>query len=245
MKKSFLKTVAMVIASVLCVGIFPFSFGCAQTEETPEIYLTVSDNIKNNSFAMGRDYEPRERILTYYYSDSYLYFKTQAFDKYNNKYLGDSYTLFDETAIHLTELGTHVLWQIYPIDEDRVIWFKLTVRVIMVPTVKIQADDTCISSVENVRYVYKYNGEKQYPKFIDVFDPHISTVTPRLTLELMPYIYNIITEGGEEKEVFKDVGVYRFSILIPDTIYGTDDDGVHIDYYDIVRIENIIIKIVE
>ena len=66
MKKSFLKTVAMVIAIVLCVGIFPFSFGCAKTEETPEIYLTVSDNIKNNSFAMGRDYEPHERILTYY-----------------------------------------------------------------------------------------------------------------------------------------------------------------------------------
>ena len=138
MKKSFLKTVAMVIASVLCVGIFPFSFGCAKTDKPdstdesesdfPSIYLKVTDN-KGNTFYMGKDGDSHEKFLIYDYSTTNLHFKTEQFYQNGEKYLRSRLFSFDQITVDCTKPGNQTLWQVYPLKDGYAIWFKLTIHV--------------------------------------------------------------------------------------------------------------------
>lgn len=134
MKKFFsIKSFVIFFAAILCVCMFPLSFGCAETEENssniPDIYIKVTDN-KGNTFYMGKDGSSHEKFISYEYSyDEKLRFETEAFYQNGEKYIGENYINFDRITINMSEPGNQTLWQIYPIENDYAVCFKLTVQV--------------------------------------------------------------------------------------------------------------------
>ena len=94
----------------------------------------------------------------------------------------------------------------------------------------------------NKRYVYKYNGERQRPKYFKAYDPDY----PELLiakLEVDAYARNVeIVEGAETNRNFTDVGIYKFDLSVKAPSYGIGGDGGH---YAQTFIEDIIIEIIK
>ena len=251
-QNSITKILICLFALVLALGVCGSFVGCQSNEDEGKnslnrIYLQVFDN-QGNNFYLGKDNTTHEKDLEYEYKSDELKFTTKAFYENGEECLAQTFISFKQNTIHLDEPGVYNIQQIYKDTNDLDIIFKLNITVKEqpdtrpVPRIEILPDENCVSYEMNKRYVYKYNGERQRPKYFKAYDPDY----PELLiakLEVDAYARNVeIVEGAETNRNFTDVGIYKFDLSVKAPSYGIGGDGGH---YAIVWIKGIIIEIVK
>ena len=251
-QNSITKILICLFALVLALGVCGSFVGCQSNEEEKKnslnrIYLQVFDN-QGNNFYLGKDNTTHEKDLEYEYKSDELKFTTKAFYENGEECLAQTFISFKQNTIHLDEPGVYNIQQIYKDTNDLDIIFKLNITVKEqpdtrpVPRIEILPDENCVSYEMNKRYVYKYNGERQRPKYFKAYDPDY----PELLiakLEVDAYARNVeIVEGAETNRNFTDVGIYKFDLSVKAPSYGIGGDGGH---YAQTFIEDIIIEIVK
>ena len=251
-QNSITKILICLFALVLALGVCGSFVGCQSNEDEGKnslnrIYLQVFDN-QGNNFYLGKDNTTHEKDLEYEYKSDELKFTTKAFYENGEECLAQTFISFKQNTIHLDEPGVYNIQQIYKDTNDLDIIFKLNITVKElpdtrpVPRIEILPDENCVSYEMNKRYVYKYNGERQRPKYFKAYDPDY----PELLiakLEVDAYARNVeIVEGAETNRNFTDVGIYKFDLSVKAPSYGIGGEGGH---YAIVWIKGIIIEIVK
>ena len=251
-QNSITKILICLFALVLGLGICSSFAGCQSNEDEGKnslnrIYLQVFDN-QGNNFYLGKDNTTHEKDLEYEYKSDELKFTTKAFYENGEECLAQTFISFKQNTIHLDEPGVYNIQQIYKDTNDLDIIFKLNITVKEqpdtrpVPRIEILPDENCVSYEMNKRYVYKYNGERQRPKYFKAYDPDY----PELLiakLEVDAYARNVeIVEGAETNRNFTDVGIYKFDLSVKAPSYGIGGDGQH---YAPAKIFDIIIEIIE
>ncbi len=251
-QNSITKILICLFALVLALGVCGSFVGCQSNEDEGKnslnrIYLQVFDN-QGNNFYLGKDNTTHEKDLEYEYKSDELKFTTKAFYENGEECLAQTFISFRQNTIHLDEPGVYNIQQIYKDTNDLDIIFKLNITVKEqpdtrpVPRIEILPDENCASYEMNKRYVYKYNGERQRPKYFKAYDPDY----PELLiakLEVDAYARNVeIVEGAETNRNFTDVGIYKFDLSVKAPSYGIGGEGGH---YAIVWIKGIIIEIVK
>ena len=251
-QNSITKILICLFALVLALGVCGSFVGCQSNEDEGKnslnrIYLQVFDN-QGNNFYLGKDNTTHEKDLEYEYKSDELKFTTKAFYENGEECLAQTFISFKQNTIHLDEPGVYNIQQIYKDTDDLDIIFKLNITVKElpdtrpVPRIEILPDENCVSYEMNKRYVYKYNGERQRPKYFKAYDPDY----PELLiakLEVDAYARNVeIVEGAETNRNFTDVGIYKFDLSVKAPSYGIGGEGGH---YAIVWIKGIIIEIVK
>lgn len=251
-QNSITKILICLFALVLALGVCGSFVGCQSNEDEGKnslnrIYLQVFDN-QGNNFYLGKDNTTHEKDLEYEYKSDELKFTTKAFYENGEECLAQTFISFKQNTIHLDEPGVYNIQQIYKDTNDLDIIFKLNITVKEqpdtrpVPRIEILPDENCISYEMNKRYVYKYNGERQRPKYFKAYDPDY----PELLiakLEVDAYARNVeIVEGAETNRNFTDVGIYKFDLSVKAPSYGIGGDGGH---YAQTFIEDIIIEIIK
>ena len=251
------KIVKKVIVSILILALGLSIFGCFAGCQSGEngienslqfIYLQVSDN-QGNVFYLGKDNTTHEKDLEYEYKSDDLKFTAEAFYENGEKCLQQTLISFRQNTIRLDEPGQYQIQQIYQDSDGGLdVIFKLNIMVKEepdtrpVPIIEILPDENCISYEMNKRYVYKYNGERQRPKYFKAYDPE----HPELliaTLSVDGYAGNVeIVEGAETNRNFTDVGIYKFDLYINAPNYNIGDGD---SFYAKARIDDIIIEIIE
>lgn len=251
-QNSITKILICLFALVLALGVCGSFVGCQSNEDEGKnslnrIYLQVFDN-QGNNFYLGKDNTTHEKDLEYEYKSDELKFTTKAFYENGEECLAQTFISFKQNTIHLDEPGVYNIQQIYKDTDDLDIIFKLNITVKElpdtrpVPRIEILPDENCVSYEMNKRYVYKYNGERQRPKYFKAYDPDY----PELLiakLEVDAYARNVeIVEGAETNRNFTDVGIYKFDLSVKAPSYGIGGDGGH---YAQTFIEDIIIEIIK
>lgn len=251
-QNSITKILICLFALVLALGVCGSFVGCQSNEDEGKnslnhIYLQVFDN-QGNNFYLGKDNTTHEKDLEYEYKSDELKFTTKAFYENGEECLAQTFISFKQNTIHLDEPGVYNIQQIYKDTNDLDIIFKLNITVKElpdtrpVPRIEILPDENCVSYEMNKRYVYKYNGERQRPKYFKAYDPDY----PELLiakLEVDAYARNVeIVEGAETNRNFTDVGIYKFDLSVKAPSYGIGGDGGH---YAQTFIEDIIIEIIK
>lgn len=252
-KRNYLiKILIYLLAAVFCFGMFGCFVGCQSDENGREnslqfIYLQVSDN-QGNVFYLGKDNTTHEKDLEYEYKSDDLKFTAEAYYENGEKCLQQTLISFRQNTIRLDEPGQYQIQQIYQDSDGLDVIFKLNITVKEepdtrpVPIIEILPDENCISYEMNKRYVYKYNGERQRPKYFKAYDPE----HPELliaTLSVDGYAGNVeIVEGAETNRNFTDVGVYKFDLYINAPSHNIGDGD---SFYAKARIDDIIIEIIE
>ena len=251
-QNSITKILICLFALVLALGVCGSFVGCQSNEDEGKnslnrIYLQVFDN-QGNNFYLGKDNTTHEKDLEYEYKSDELKFTTKAFYENGEECLAQTFISFKQNTIHLDEPGVYNIQQIYKDTNDLDIIFKLNITVKElpdtrpVPRIEILPDENCVSYEMNKRYVYKYNGERQRPKYFKAYDPE----HPELliaTLSVDGYAGNVeIVEGAETNRNFTDVGIYKFDLYINAPNYNIGDGD---SFYAKARIDDIIIEIIE
>ena len=251
-QNSITKILICLFALVLALGVCGSFVGCQSNEDEGKnslnrIYLQVFDN-QGNNFYLGKDNTTHEKDLEYEYKSDELKFTTKAFYENGEECLAQTFISFKQNTIHLDEPGVYNIQQIYKDTDDLDIIFKLNITVKElpdtrpVPRIEILPDENCVSYEMNKRYVYKYNGERQRPKYFKAYDPDY----PELLiakLEVDAYARNVeIVEGAETNRNFTDVGIYKFDLSVKAPSYGIGGDGGH---YAQTFIEDIIVEIIK
>ena len=231
-KRNYLiKIFIYLLATVFCFGIFGCFAGCQSSENGREnslqfIYLRVSDN-QGNIFYLGKDNTTHVKDLEYEYKSDDLKFTAEAYYENGEKCTQQTFISFRQITIHLDEPGVYQIQQIYQDPDGGLdVIFKLNITVKEkpdtrpVPVIEILPDENCVSYEMNKRYVYKYNGERQRPKYFKAYDPD----HPELliaTLEVDRCAGNVENvEGAETNRNFTDVGVYKFDLYVNVPNYG-------------------------
>ena len=251
-QNSITKILICLFALVLALGVCGSFVGCQSNEDEGKnslnrIYLQVFDN-QGNNFYLGKDNTTHEKDLEYEYKSDELKFTTKAFYENGEECLAQTFISFKQNTIHLDEPGVYNIQQIYKDTNDLDIIFKLNITVKEqpdtrpVPRIEILPDENCVSYEMNKRYVYKYNGERQRPKYFKAYDPE----HPELliaTLSVDGYAGNVeIVEGAETNRNFTDVGIYKFDLYINAPSHNIGDGD---SFYAKARIDDIIIEIIE
>ena len=251
-QNSITKILICLFALVLALGVCGSFVGCQSNEDEGKnslnrIYLQVFDN-QGNNFYLGKDNTTHEKDLEYEYKSDELKFTTKAFYENGEECLAQTFISFKQNTIHLDEPGVYNIQQIYKDTNDLDIIFKLNITVKEqpdtrpVPRIEILPDENCVSYEMNKRYVYKYNGERQRPKYFKAYDPDY----PELLiakLEVDAYARNVeIVEGAETNRNFTDVGIYKFDLSVKAPSYGIGGDG---GQYAQPFSEDIIIEIIK
>ena len=252
-QNSITKILICLFALVLALGVCGSFVGCQSDENGREnslqfIYLQVSDN-QGNTFYLGKDNTTHEKDLEYEYKLGDLKFTAEAYYESGEKCTQHTFISFRQNTIHLDEPGEYQIQQIYHDPDGGLdVIFKLNITVKEqpdprpVPIIEILPDENCVSYEMNKRYVYKYNGERQRPKYFKAYDPDY----PELLiakLEVDAYARNVeIVEGAETNRNFTDVGIYKFDLSVKAPSYGIGGDGGH---YAQTFIEDIIIEIIK
>ena len=254
-QNSITKILICLFALVLALGICGSFVGCQSDENGREnslqfIYLQVSDN-QGNTFYLGKDNTTHEKDLEYEYKLGDLKFTAEAYYESGEKCTQHTFISFRQNTIHLDEPGEYQIQQIYHDPDGGLdVIFKLNITVKEqpdtrpVPIIEILPDENCVSYEMNKRYVYRYNGELQMPKYFKAYDPD----HPELliaTLSVDTYARNVeIVEGEETNRNFTDVGIYKFDLYVnaPSHNIGGEDFRL---YYAPARIDDIIIEIIE
>ena len=251
-QNSITKILICLFALVLALGVCGSFVGCQSNEDEGKnslnrIYLQVFDN-QGNNFYLGKDNTTHEKDLEYEYKSDELKFTTKAFYENGEECLAQTFISFKQNTIHLDEPGVYNIQQIYKDTNDLDIIFKLNITVKEqpdtrpVPRIEILPDENCVSYEMNKRYVYKYNGERQRPKYFKAYDPDYPELLIAM-LDVDGYAGNVgLVEGDTSNEFFVDVGIYKFDLYINAPNYGIGGEGGH---YAIVWIKGIIIEIVK
>ena len=251
-QNSITKILICLFALVLALGVCGSFVGCQSNEDEGKnslnhIYLQVFDN-QGNNFYLGKDNTTHEKDLEYEYKSDELKFTTKAFYENGEECLAQTFISFKQNTIHLDEPGVYNIQQIYKDTNDLDIIFKLNITVKEqpdtrpVPRIEILPDENCVSYEMNKRYVYKYNGERQRPKYFKAYDPDYPELLIAM-LDVDGYAGNVgLVEGDNSNEFFVDVGIYKFDLYINAPNYGIGGEGGH---YAIVWIKGIIIEIVK
>ena len=251
-QNSIIKILICLFALVLALGVCGSFVGCQSNEDEGKnslnrIYLQVFDN-QGNNFYLGKDNTTHEKDLEYEYKSDELKFTTKAFYENGEECLAQTFISFKQNTIHLDEPGVYNIQQIYKDTNDLDIIFKLNITVKEqpdtrpVPRIEILPDENCVSYEMNKRYVYKYNGERQRPKYFKAYDPDYPELLIAM-LDVDGYAGNVgLVEGDNSNEFFVDVGIYKFDLYINAPNYGIGGEGGH---YAIVWIKGIIIEIVK
>ena len=251
-QNSITKILICLFALVLALGVCGSFVGCQSNEDEGKnslnrIYLQVFDN-QGNNFYLGKDNTTHEKDLEYEYKSDELKFTTKAFYENGEECLAQTFISFKQNTIHLDEPGVYNIQQIYKDTNDLDIIFKLNITVKEqpdtrpVPRIEILPDENCVSYEMNKRYVYKYNGERQRPKYFKAYDPDYPELLIAM-LDVDGYAGNVgLVEGDNSNEFFVDVGIYKFDLYINAPNYGIGGEGGH---YEIVWIKGIIIEIVK
>ena len=251
-QNSITKILICLFALVLALGVCGSFVGCQSNEDGGKnslnrIYLQVFDN-QGNNFYLGKDNTTHEKDLEYEYKSDELKFTTKAFYENGEECLAQTFISFKQNTIHLDEPGVYNIQQIYKDTNDLDIIFKLNITVKEqpdtrpVPRIEILPDENCVSYEMNKRYVYKYNGERQRPKYFKAYDPDYPELLIAM-LDVDGYAGNVgLVEGDNSNEFFVDVGIYKFDLYINAPNYGIGGEGGH---YAIVWIKGIIIEIVK
>lgn len=251
-QNSITKILICLFALVLALGVCGSFVGCQSNEDEGKnslnrIYLQVFDN-QGNNFYLGKDNTTHEKDLEYEYKSDELKFTTKAFYENGEECLAQTFISFKQNTIHLDEPGVYNIQQIYKDTNDLDIIFKLNITVKEqpdprpVPIIEILPDENCVSYEMNKRYVYKYNGERQRPKYFKAYDPDYPELLIAM-LDVDGYAGNVgLVEGDNSNEFFVDVGIYKFDLYINAPNYGIGGEGGH---YAIVWIKGIIIEIVK
>ena len=249
-QNSITKILICLFALVLALGVCGSFVGCQSNEDEGKnslnrIYLQVFDN-QGNNFYLGKDNTTHEKDLEYEYKSDELKFTTKAFYENGEECLAQTFISFKQNTIHLDEPGVYNIQQIYKDTNDLDIIFKLNITVKEqpdtrpVPRIEILPDENCVSYEMNKRYVYKYNGERQRPKYFKAYDPDYPELLIAM-LDVDGYAGNVgLVEGDNSNEFFVDVGIYKFDLYINAPNYGIGGEGGH---YAIVWIKGIIIEI--
>ena len=250
--KNVARILICLFALVLGLGVCGSVAGCQSNEDEGKnslnrIYLQVFDN-QGNNFYLGKDNTTHEKDLEYEYKSDELKFTTKAFYENGEECLAQTFISFKQNTIHLDEPGVYNIQQIYKDTNDLDIIFKLNITVKEqpdtrpVPRIEILPDENCVSYEMNKRYVYKYNGERQRPKYFKAYDPDYPELLIAM-LDVDGYAGNVgLVEGDNSNEFFVDVGIYKFDLYINAPNYGIGGEGGH---YAIVWIKGIIIEIVK
>lgn len=213
-----------------------------------EIYLVVKDN-RGNEFSMENG-ETKKLEYDVDHDAGELKFTTKAYHKSGKECNLHAFNTFDRQKISLHRAATYSMIQLYDRFEFT---FELEVEVKdwvipepdTRPTPEIDiAPEMHFSEYElveytlNKRYVYKYNGYVIYPTIITVNNPD----THELINEYFFYecIQKVTVVAGNVNRHFVDIGTYSVDIEICDENFGE----LYAPYRKI-RIENIIIQIVE
>ena len=253
-KRNYLiKILIYLLAAVFCFGMFGCFVGCRSDENGREnslqfIYLQVSDN-QGNRFYLGKDNTTHEKDLEYEYKLGDLKFTAEAYYESGEKCTQHTFISFRQNTIHLDEPGEYQIQQIYHDPDGGLdVIFKLNITVKEqpdtrpVPIIEILPDENCVSYEMNKRYVYRYNGERQRPKYFKVYDPD----PPQLliaTLSVDGYAGNVELVKGDSSNIsFVDVGIYKFDLYVHDPSRGIGGEYGH---YAIVWIKDIVIEIIE
>ena len=252
-QNSITKILICLFALVLALGVCGSFVGCQSDENGREnslqfIYLQVSDN-QGNTFYLGKDNTTHEKDLEYEYKLGDLKFTAEAYYESGEKCTRQTFISFKQNTIHLDEPGEYQIQQIYHDPDGGLdVIFKLNITVKEqpdprpVPIIEILPDENCVSYEMNKRYVYKYNGERQRPKYFKAYDPDYPELLIAM-LDVDGYAGNVgLVEGDNSNEFFVDVGIYKFDLYINAPNYGIGGEGGH---YAIVWIKGIIIEIVK
>lgn len=251
-QNSITKILICLFALVLALGVCGSFVGCQSNEDEGKnslnrIYLQVFDN-QGNNFYLGKDNTTHEKDLEYEYKSDELKFTTKAFYENGEECLAQTFISFKQNTIHLDEPGVYNIQQIYKDTNDLDIIFKLNITVKElpdtrpVPRIEILPDENCVSYEMNKRYVYKYNGERQRPKYFKAYDPDYPELLIAM-LDVDGYAVNVeIVEGSETNQNFLDVGIYKFDLSVYAPNYGIGSDGGH---YSITRIDDIFVEIIK
>ena len=252
-QNSITKILICLFALVLALGVCGSFVGCQSDENGREnslqfIYLQVSDN-QGNTFYLGKDNTTHEKDLEYEYKLGDLKFTAEAYYESGEKCTQHTFISFRQNTIHLDEPGEYQIQQIYHDPDgglDVIFKLNITVKELPdtrpVPRIEILPDENCVSYEMNKRYVYKYNGERQRPKYFKAYDPDYPELLIAM-LDVDGYAGNVgLVEGDNSNEFFVDVGIYKFDLYINAPNYGIGGEGGH---YAIVWIKGIIIEIVK
>ena len=251
-QNSITKILICLFALVLALGVCGSFVGCQSNEDEGKnslnrIYLQVFDN-QGNNFYLGKDNTTHEKDLEYEYKSDELKFTTKAFYENGEECLAQTFISFKQNTIHLDEPGVYNIQQIYKDTNDLDIIFKLNITVKEqpdtrpVPRIEILPDENCVSYEMNKRYVYKYNGERQRPKYFKAYDPDY----PELLIAMLEVracaVDAEIIEGSENNSLFEDIGIYKFDLLVDSPSSGIGGEWQH---YAPAKIFDIIVEIIK
>lgn len=248
-KKALKKVIACIFAVGIAISVFCCFVGCEKDEQEENsiqtVYLEVFDN-QGNRFYLGKDNTMHDKWLEYEYKNDYLQFTVQAYYESGDKCYEQSSSSFAQTTIPLNKPGEYLAQHIFPSPRGK-IFFELHITVKEkpetrpVPIIEILPDEDCISYEMNKKYVYKYNGEWQRPKYFEAYDPeHNNALIGRFEVDYYAVDVEVVN-GGDNSKIFIDEGIYKFDLLLTDSDFSIGgESGV----FAPARINDIIIEII-
>ena len=200
-----------ILTNILSLIIFfcCFSFlGCKDNER--EIYLEVKDEY-GNTYTIKK----QESITLEYDTDTtrYIMIWAQAYYEDNGEpYDKKPRKTFTETAVWQDRPGEYQLVQDYGGKKK----FYATVKVNEVrplPTLRFIGGENCVSFIENEKYVYRYNGEANFP-VLKMFYQYEELLFTLDKLDYMIYNGEEFVELENASIMAKEVGIYRFRYFV-------------------------------